>query len=129
MSDDRRVKGRSDEEIRRHAKNSKLDYRVDRVLPVNIVRVLRSGSVQTLYGRKKLIFQIVDDEDLGTVDAKTEFSKDTVTITSKRSVEDRARLGAGRRARAWSRRHAFRRGRISTCRRNRHNINIIDHGI
>lgn len=96
MSDDRRVKGRSDEEVRRHAKNAKLDYRVDRVRPVNILRVLRSRSVLTLYGRKKLFLKVVDDEALGKVDAKTETSKDTVTITCKRSVERDAELGVGR---------------------------------
>jgi IrrE N-terminal-like domain len=96
MSEDRRVKGRSDEEVRRHAKNAKLDYRVDRIRPVNVLRVLRSGSVQTLYGRKKLFFKIVDDELLGSSDAKTESSKESVTITCKRSVERDAELGVGR---------------------------------
>jgi uncharacterized protein DUF955 len=96
MSEDRRVKGRPDEEVRRHAKNSKLDYRVDRVRPVNILRVLRSGSVLTLYGRKKLVFKVVDDEVLNKIDAKTETSKDRITITCKRSVERDAELGVGR---------------------------------
>jgi hypothetical protein len=96
MYDDRCVKSRSDEEVRRHAQNSKIGYRVDRLYPVNIVRILRSGSVQTLYGRKELIFRIVEDEELGTVDAKTEFSADAVTITCKRSVEGRAAVGVGR---------------------------------
>jgi hypothetical protein len=96
MSDDRRAKGRSDEEVRRHAQNSKVDHRVDRTYPVNILRILRSGSVQTLYGRKNLIFKIVGDEELGTVDAKTEFAADTITITCKRSVEGRAAVGVGR---------------------------------
>jgi hypothetical protein len=96
MSEDRRVRGRSDEEVRRHAKNTKLDYRVDRVRPVNILRVLRSGSVLTMYGRKKLVLKVVEDELLGKVDAKTEPSKDTVIITCKRSVERDAELGVGR---------------------------------
>jgi hypothetical protein len=96
MSDDRRVKRRDDEEVRRHAQNSKVDYRVDHIYPVNILRVLRSGSVQTLYGRKKLILKIVEDDELGTVDAKTDFSADTVTITCKRCVEERATVGVGR---------------------------------
>jgi hypothetical protein len=96
MSEDRRVKGRSDEEVRRHTKNTKLDYRVDRLRPVNILRLLRSGSVLTLHGRKKLVFKVVDDEVPGKIDAKTETSKDTVTITCKRSVERDAALGVGR---------------------------------
>jgi hypothetical protein len=96
MTDDRRVKGRSDDEVRRHAKNSKVDYKVDRLYPVNVLRILRSGSVQTLFGRKKLVFVVVDDKELGAVDAKTEFSASTVTITAKRGVEERAALGVGR---------------------------------
>jgi hypothetical protein len=93
MSEDRRVKGRSDEEVRRHSKRTKLDYRVDRVRPANILRVLRSGSVLTLYGRKKLVLKVVDDEVLGRIDAKTEPYKDKITITCKRSVERDARGG------------------------------------
>lgn len=96
MSGDRRVKRRDDEEVRRHAQNSKVDYRVDHIYPANILRVLRSGSVQTLYGRKKLILKVVEDEELGTVDAKTDFSADTVTVTCKRCVEERAMVGVGR---------------------------------
>ena len=96
MSEDRRVKGRSDEEVRRHAKNTKIDHRVDRVRPVNILRIVKSESIQTLYGRKKLVFKIVNDEALGKAYAKTETSKDTVTITCRRSVERDAELGVGR---------------------------------
>jgi hypothetical protein len=96
MSDDRRVKGRSDEEVRRHAQNSKVDYQVHRIYPVNILRILRSGSVQTLYGRKRLVLNIVKDEMLGAIDAKTEFSADTVAITCKRGVQERATMGVGR---------------------------------
>jgi hypothetical protein len=96
MSEDRRVKGRQDDEIRRIANDRKPDYRVSRVYPVNILRCLRTGSVRTLYGSKKLVFKVVDDNGLGAVDAKTEYSGDIVTITCKRSVENRAALGVGR---------------------------------
>jgi hypothetical protein len=96
MSDDRRVKGRSDEEVRRIANDRKPDYRVSQVYPVNILRCLRSGSVRTLFGSKNLVFKIVDDNELGTVDAKTEYLGGTVTITCKRGVESRATLGVGR---------------------------------
>ena len=96
MSEDRRVKARSDEEVRRHAKKAKLDCRVDRVRPVNILGVLRSVSVQTLHGRKELVFNVIDDEALGNIDAKTEASKNVVTITCKRSVERDAEFGVGR---------------------------------
>ena len=50
----------------------------------------------TLYGRKKLLFLVVDDGELGKADAKTEFAKGVVTISVERSVRDQARLGVGR---------------------------------
>ena len=96
LSGDRRVTGRSDEEIRTIANRTKSDLGVSRRRPVNILHCLESGSILTLYGRKKLVFVVVDDEELGTVDAKTEYSDGTVTITVKRSVCDRAKVGAGR---------------------------------
>ena len=96
MSEDRHVKARSDEEVRRHAKSAKLAYRVDRVRPVDILGILRSRSVRTLYGRKELVFNVIDDEALGNIDAKTETSKHVVTITCKNSVEQDAEFGVGR---------------------------------
>ena len=98
MSIDKRVPGRSNEEIRRIAERTKVDFSVSRLRPVNILRCLQSGSVLTFYGRKKLIFIIVDDDssDLTGIDAKTEFSKDAVTITCTRSVRNRAEMGVGR---------------------------------
>lgn len=96
MSEDWRVKGRADEEVRRIANRTKADYKVTRIRPVNILRCLQRESVETLYGRKKLIFSVVDDEELGIADAKTEFSGDAVTITCKRTVQEGALFGAPR---------------------------------
>lgn len=96
MSDDWRVPARSDEEIRAVAERTKAEFDVSRRRPVNILRCLESGSVLTLYGRKKLVFAVVDDGELGTVDAKTEYSDGTVTITVKHRVREHAVLGVGR---------------------------------
>jgi IrrE N-terminal-like domain len=96
MSDDWRVKWRDDNEVRRIANQAKVDCAVNRIRPVNILRCLQRASVQTLYGRKNLVFIVVDDHELGTIDAKTEFSNDTVTITCKRSVEEGALFGVPR---------------------------------
>lgn len=96
MSVDKRVPARSDVEIRSIAERTKAEFGVSRRRPVNILRCLESGSVLTLYGRKKLVFAVVEDAELPDVDAKTEFSKGIVTITSRRSVHDRARMGVGR---------------------------------
>jgi hypothetical protein len=96
MSVDKRAPARSDAEIRRIAERTKAEFGVPRDRPVDILRYLESGTVLTIYGRKKLIFNVVDDTGLGAVDAKTEFAKGVVTITCKRSVRDRAKMGVGR---------------------------------
>ncbi len=96
MSDDERVKGRSDEEVRATAERAKSEYGVARRRPVNILKCLESGTVPTISGRKKLVFQVVEDLELGSADGKTEFAKGVVTITVKRSVRDAAKMGVGR---------------------------------
>jgi hypothetical protein len=96
MSGDKRVPARSDEEIRRIAERTKAEFGVSRRKPVNILRCVESGSVLTLYGRKNLVFSVVADRELPEADAKTEFSKGVVTITARRSVHDRAKMGVGR---------------------------------
>jgi hypothetical protein len=90
MQEDSRVRGRSNEEVRGIANRAKSAYGVDRIRPVNILRCLQRGSVETLYGRKSLLLVVLGDEELGAVDAKTEFVGGTVTITCKRSVEQGA---------------------------------------
>ena len=89
MSIDKRVPARSDAEVRRIAERTKVEFGISRRRPVNILRCLESGSVLTLYGRKKLIFLVVDDSELSDADAKTEFAKGVVTITCRSSVRDR----------------------------------------
>jgi hypothetical protein len=96
MPIDKRVPARSDAEVRRIAERTKVEFGISRYRPVNILRCLESESVLTLYGRRKLIFLVVEDSELGAVDAKTEFSKGVVTITCRRSVRDRAAMGVGR---------------------------------
>ncbi len=63
--DDRRVTRRSNDECRRIANNTKSYYGIQRVWPVNIGRILRSGKVPTLRGEKPLIYECVDDHVLG----------------------------------------------------------------
>ncbi len=79
MSIDKRVPARSDVEVRRIAERTKAEFGVSRRRPVNILRCLEFGSVLTLYGRKKLVFLVVEDLELEGADAKTEFSKGMVT--------------------------------------------------
>jgi hypothetical protein len=96
MPNDRRVPARSDVEVRRIAERTKAEFGVSRRRPVNILRCLESGSLLTLYGRKKLIFHVVDDKELAEAYAKTEFSKGVVTVTCRRSVRERAMMDVGR---------------------------------
>ena len=96
MSIDKQVPARSDAEIRRIAERTKAEFGVSRRRPVDILRCLESGSVLTLYGRKTLIFNVVDDGALPGADAKTEFSRGVITITCRRGVRNRAEMGVGR---------------------------------
>jgi hypothetical protein len=80
MSADKRVPARSDAEIRRIAERTKGGIRRS---AASSCQHSASGSVLTIYGRKKLIFKVVEDAELD-VDAKTEFAKGVVTITCKR---------------------------------------------
>lgn len=92
--DDRRVTRRSNDECREIANNTKLYYRIARVWPVNIGRILRSGKVLTLRGEKPLIYEIVADDVLGNKDAKTEAIGNSIKITIKQSIDSQAALGS-----------------------------------
>jgi hypothetical protein len=96
MSDDRRVVRRQDDEVRRLARQTKEDYGIQRLRPVNIIRCLESGSVLTCRGRKKLAYRVLDDTEMGADDGKTEFTPDVVIISVKRSVHQSALWGDGR---------------------------------
>jgi Zn-dependent peptidase ImmA (M78 family) len=96
MSDDRRVNKRSDRQVREAASRTKQDYGISNRRPVNIIRCLQYGSVLTDQGRKKLIYNVVDDMRMGRVDGKTEFIDGAVVISLKRSIHERAGFGDGR---------------------------------
>jgi hypothetical protein len=96
MSDDYYVPKRSNREIRAEALSAKKFYETEKRRPVNIIRCLQSGKILTRRGRKKLIYNIVDDELMGGKDGKTEFSTDSVVISVKRSVHQKAVWGDGR---------------------------------
>ena len=70
MSEDRRVNARTDRQVRDTASRTKQDYGVSRLRPVNIVRCLQSGTILTDQGRKKLIYEVVNDEEMGNADGK-----------------------------------------------------------
>lgn len=96
MSLDCRVPKRSDKEIRQEAIATRCGYKTEHRRPVNIIRCLQSGWIPTRRGRKELVYEIVDDEQMGRDDGKTEFVDDKVIITVKRSVHQKALWGDGR---------------------------------
>lgn len=97
MSDeDKRVPARHNYQLRTDAEDTKREYGVTGRHPVNIIKCLQSGWIPTRWGRRKLIYNVVNDEELGTKDGKTEFTRDTVTISVKKSVHEKATFGDGR---------------------------------
>jgi hypothetical protein len=94
--DDRRVARRSNSECRDIANSTKSYYRIERLWPVNIGRIMRSGKILTLRGEKTLIYDVVDDHVLGNKDAKTELVDDSIRITVRKSVDSQAAWGADR---------------------------------
>ncbi len=62
MSEDIRVKGRTNREVREIAKKLKRFSKVDASRPVNIIRCLEAGIVETERGRKRLIFHVLPDQ-------------------------------------------------------------------
>lgn len=94
--DDRRVTRRSNDECRRIANDAKSYYGIERLRPVNIGRILRSGKVPTLSGERLLIHECVDDRVLGVKDARTELIDGSIKITVKRTIDSLASWGDGR---------------------------------
>jgi hypothetical protein len=96
MAEDHRVPPLSDNEVREEAVHTREFYGTANRRPVNIIRCLESGSILTRNGRRKLIYNVVDNHELQDVDGCTEFMVDTVIIAVKRSVHDKAKWGDGR---------------------------------
>lgn len=96
MSIDYRVPRRSDKEIRQEAIATRREFKTEHRRPVNIIRCLQSGWIPTRRGRKKLVYKVVDDNQMGGDDGKTEFVESEVTISVKRSVHQKAVWGDGR---------------------------------
>jgi Zn-dependent peptidase ImmA (M78 family) len=96
MSDDYLVPKRKNKEIRAEALSAKKFYGTERRRPINNIRCLQSGEILTRRGRKKLIYEILNDELMGGHDGKTEKTADSVIISVKHSVHQKALWGDGR---------------------------------
>jgi Zn-dependent peptidase ImmA (M78 family) len=96
MSEDYRVNRRLDHLVREIATRTKVDFKAAGHYPVNVTRCLESGWILTDFGRKRLIFKVVDDKELGDDDGRTELIAGEVQITVRRSVYENAKCGDGR---------------------------------
>ena len=96
MTDDYRVKGRSNLEIRQLAKKTREFFGIEGDRRVDVLACLATKSIWTVKGKKQLNSQIRPDAELGTADGITSHGKDFVTIAVKRSVRDAAFMGDGR---------------------------------
>jgi hypothetical protein len=96
MSDDYLVPKRKNKEIRAEAWSAKKFCGTEKRRPVNIIRCLQSDQFLTRRGRKKLIYKTLDDELMGKRDGTTESTVDSVVISVKRSVHQKALWGDGR---------------------------------
>jgi hypothetical protein len=82
MTVDYRVPKRSDREIRQEAIAARPEYKTEHRRPVNVIRHLQSGWIPARGGRKTLVYNIIDDDQMGRDDGKTEFVEKKVGFLS-----------------------------------------------
>jgi hypothetical protein len=96
MGNDYRVKPRSNDEVKALAKRLLVECGTDNRFPVNVLSILNRNEINTDFGNKRLICNVVPDNELGDDDAVTKFENGVVTITVKETVWQSALLGVGR---------------------------------
>lgn len=97
MSNDLRDKrGYSNEQLRALATLLRKAFGVDEFEQVDILACLKSGWVQTICGKKRLVFEIVADQEMGGRDATAESGPGWARIRCKASVADQAARRIGR---------------------------------
>jgi hypothetical protein len=96
------VDSRSNEELRRIVQTHRARLDPDRKGEIDIVKILSSGSIDTVKSRKTLILIPLADEELGKDDAISVSEKTVATLRVKNSVlraaKDRTETAAHRRA-------------------------------
>src|SRR6266436_5166660 len=96
MSDDYRVKSRSDSEVRRLAKKLRTYFSLADCRRIDVVECLRRERIWTVRGEERLNFQPRPDNEMGGDDGSTTYSRGIVTIAIKESIRDAAIVGDGR---------------------------------
>ncbi|SRR6266568_1988695 len=96
MSDDYRIKGRSNLEVRELAKKTRDFFDISGCGRVDILTCLTSPTIRTVRGIQRLNFQVRPDSEMGVNDGETSYGKGIVTIAVKQSVRNMALVGDGR---------------------------------
>jgi hypothetical protein len=96
MSDDYRVKARSDQEVRQFAKKSRVYFGVADCKRLDVLDCLKREYIWTVRGQRRLNFQVRPDNEMGDADGSTTYGKGIVSIAVKESVRDAALVGDGR---------------------------------
>jgi Zn-dependent peptidase ImmA (M78 family) len=96
MSNDYRVKSRSNSEVLAIAKQARDFFGVANDERVDVLACLDSDTIWTVRGLKKLRFETPSQSIMGLDDGRTTFEKDVVRIQIKDTVANRAIFGHGR---------------------------------
>jgi hypothetical protein len=96
MTDDYRVKSRTNQQVRQLAKNLRVYFGVGDCSRVDVLSCLKRDSILTVSGEQRLNFQPRPDGEMGSADASTTFGKGIVTVSVKQSVCGAALMGDGR---------------------------------
>ena len=101
MTDDYRVKSRSDQQVRQLAKNLRVYFGVGDCSRVDVLSCLKRDRILTVSGEQRLNFQTRPDREMGTADGSTIFGKGIVTISIKQSFVRQPLWGTVVRATLW----------------------------
>ena len=96
MTDDYRVKSRSNAEVRALAKKAREFFGVAEHRYVDILACLRRETIWTVKGDWPLKFKVRPDSEMGPHDGLTVITDGAVNISVKESVADRGFFGDGR---------------------------------
>jgi len=95
MSDDYRVKPRSDQEITVLAKLTREKFGLKDAERIDVIECLRSGFIHSLIGKKPLELRIISDHLMKGDHGRTRYDGKIVTIDIARSIRHRAYMGDG----------------------------------
>jgi hypothetical protein len=96
MTDDYRVKPRSNQEIRQLAKKLRTHFGVTDFVYIDVLGCLQRDTIWTVRGVRRLNFLVRPDGEMGRSDGSTISNNEVVTIAVKQSVRDAAFVGVGR---------------------------------